>query len=86
MMVINGHYMNLYVVIVLIEIGPPATEDCHVTICYPEMHHRQHSCEAFFVDETACSRCYKCTEVASSTFGIHRTKPQLNQWKHNRRM
>lgn len=37
----------LYVVIVLIEIAPPATEDCHVTKCYPEMHHRQHSCEAF---------------------------------------
>ena len=25
-----------------------------------------------FVDETACSRCYKCVEVASSTFAVHR--------------
>ena len=29
--------------------------------------------QGVFVDETACSRCYKCTEVASSTFEIHRT-------------
>ncbi|CAK9003706.1 unnamed protein product [Durusdinium trenchii] len=26
-----------------------------------------------FVDETRCSRCYKCIEVASSTFGVHRS-------------
>lgn len=26
------------------------------------------------MDETRCSRCYKCIEVASSTFGVHRTE------------
>ena len=25
-----------------------------------------------FVDETSCTRCYKCVEVASSTFAVHR--------------
>lgn len=34
-----------------------------------------------FVDETACSRCYKCTEVASSTFGIHRS-PERGEKAH----
>lgn len=31
-----------------------------------------------FVDETVCSRCYKCVDVASSTFSIH-TSPSRNQ-------
>jgi len=34
-----------------------------------------------FVDETACSRCYKCTEVASSTFEIHRS-PERGEKAH----
>ena len=36
--------------------------------------------QGVFVDETACSRCYKCTEVASSTFEIHRTDQWVIGW------
>ncbi|CAE7321596.1 ANKRD50 [Symbiodinium sp. KB8] len=34
-----------------------------------------------FVDETACSRCYKCVEVASSTFAVHRS-PERGEKAH----
>eukprot|EP00931_Biecheleriopsis_adriatica_P090938 TRINITY_DN64844_c0_g1_i1.p1 TRINITY_DN64844_c0_g1~~TRINITY_DN64844_c0_g1_i1.p1 ORF type:complete len:619 (+),score=137.58 TRINITY_DN64844_c0_g1_i1:26-1882(+) len=34
-----------------------------------------------FVDETACSRCYKCVEVASSTFAVH-TDPFRGKKSH----
>lgn len=34
-----------------------------------------------FVDETACSRCYKCIEVASSTFAVHRS-PERGEKAH----
>ncbi|CAJ1363886.1 unnamed protein product [Effrenium voratum] len=34
-----------------------------------------------FVDETACSRCYKCVEVASSTFAVHRS-PERGEKVH----
>ena len=32
-----------------------------------------------FVDETTCTRCYKCVEVASSTFGIHRKVHDIHE-------
>ncbi|CAE7385044.1 DJC76 [Symbiodinium natans] len=34
-----------------------------------------------FVDESICSRCYKCVEVASSTFAVHRS-PERGEKAH----